>query len=931
MANTIRIKRSGTASNTPSVLEHGELALNYADGKLFYKDANNVIQQLNLPGATGPVGPTGAVGATGPVGPTGPSGPTGPASEALKLDALTFNGVTTTFALLSGATAVYPASAAALIISLNGVVQEPVTDYTVSGNNITFSQAPASDAAFFGVSLNGIAAPITAASITSGTLDPARLPLATTGAAGAIIVGTGLGVSSGTASVAYGTSSGTACQGNDSRLSDARTPTSHTHGNISNAGAIGSTADQFVVTTTSGVLTAVSAAAARTALSVQPTASPTFTGSVGINVTPTQKLHVHEGSGADVYARITNTDSGSSTGLLLGLNGNEEGVIRVEVNKPLYIDTNNTTRLTISSTGTATFAGQIVGQAGAAITGAATFENSGNVVPVTITNTGTANSFVVNDASSDTDPFVIDASGNVAVGLTSTTYKLDINGNLSRVGFAGLAAYLALGREATDLHNCLIGNETGAFVVYGGVFGGTSTERLRISSSGTATFAGQVVVTAGSVSACSVAQNGDPNTGLYFPAANVAAVVTDGVERVRVTALGRVGIGTTNPAQTLHVSGGESYLTNTNFSLANGTGTVVTTYTGASTGNTFGAIGALTGGGSAWGDLVLQSGGGRVGIGTTTPGSRLEVIHNGGQGINCLNNGGAGTVNYAVMGQAAGAALVNTGVYVNTYNATNNYGIRIVNPPAGANNYAIYSDAGAQCYFGGNIGIGTTTISTGFMLDVRGAALFYRTAGDGLVTAQGLQTQSGGTGKSAIQLDVNGQGGFAWQCDATSSKILRLINNNGYGAGESTLMTVSSSGTITASQVYSDTVGATNRDLYVDSTGKLGYVSSIRQSKTDIVTLEDVSWLSALSPVSYRYRKKNADGTYSDEADGVTDYGLIAEDVETVRPELCFYDVVDGEPQLRGVTYSKLIAPMLKYIQQLESRIAALEERLNHA
>jgi hypothetical protein len=94
----------------------------------------------------------------------------------------------------------------------------------------------------------------------------------------------------------------------------------------------------------------------------------------------------------------------------------------------------------------------------------------------------------------------------------------------------------------------------------------------------------------------------------------------------------------------------------------------------------------------------------------------------------------------------------------------------------------------------GNVGIGTQTVSTGFMLDVRGAALFYRTASDGLVTAQGLQTASGGTGKSAIQIDVNGQGGFAWQCDATSSKLLRLINNNGYGAGESTLMAVSSGG-----------------------------------------------------------------------------------------------------------------------------------------
>lgn len=63
------------------------------------------------------------------------------------------------------------------------------------------------------------------ATLLTGTIAAARLPLATTIAAGAIIVGTGLGVSSGTVSVTYGTTSGTSCQGNDSRLSDTRTPT----------------------------------------------------------------------------------------------------------------------------------------------------------------------------------------------------------------------------------------------------------------------------------------------------------------------------------------------------------------------------------------------------------------------------------------------------------------------------------------------------------------------------------------------------------------------------------------------------------------------------------------------------------------------------------------------------------------------------------
>lgn len=46
MANTIKIKNSGTTSNVPSALEYGELAINYADGVLFYKDGSNSISEF---------------------------------------------------------------------------------------------------------------------------------------------------------------------------------------------------------------------------------------------------------------------------------------------------------------------------------------------------------------------------------------------------------------------------------------------------------------------------------------------------------------------------------------------------------------------------------------------------------------------------------------------------------------------------------------------------------------------------------------------------------------------------------------------------------------------------------------------------------------------------------------------------------------------
>ena len=53
----------------------------------------------------------------------------------------------------------------------------------------------------------------------------------------------------------FGTAANTFCQGNDSRLSDARTPTAHTHGNITNDGRIGTTPSLPIITTTNGTLT----------------------------------------------------------------------------------------------------------------------------------------------------------------------------------------------------------------------------------------------------------------------------------------------------------------------------------------------------------------------------------------------------------------------------------------------------------------------------------------------------------------------------------------------------------------------------------------------------------------------------------------------------------------------------------------------------
>lgn len=53
MANTtVQLKKSGVTGNVPPSLAYGELALNYADGKLFYKASNGSIASISTSPAT---------------------------------------------------------------------------------------------------------------------------------------------------------------------------------------------------------------------------------------------------------------------------------------------------------------------------------------------------------------------------------------------------------------------------------------------------------------------------------------------------------------------------------------------------------------------------------------------------------------------------------------------------------------------------------------------------------------------------------------------------------------------------------------------------------------------------------------------------------------------------------------------------------------
>ena len=69
----------------------------------------------------------------------------------LKLDEISsqFNGSKTTFNLKAGGEAFYPDNPYTLLVSLGGVIQEPVTSFTIVDDQIIFAAAPSAGASSF--------------------------------------------------------------------------------------------------------------------------------------------------------------------------------------------------------------------------------------------------------------------------------------------------------------------------------------------------------------------------------------------------------------------------------------------------------------------------------------------------------------------------------------------------------------------------------------------------------------------------------------------------------------------------------------------------------------------------------------------------------------------------------------------------------------
>jgi hypothetical protein len=241
---------------------------------------------------------------------------------------------------------------------------------------------------------------------------------------------------------------------------------------------------------------------------------------------------------------------------------------------------------------------------------------------------------------------------------------------------------------------------------------------------------------AGAVGTPSLSAFGDVNTGLWFPAADTLAASVGGVEGWRLDSSGNLGIGTSSPTGKLTVSnagaaglefyptggvGGGAY-----FNAYNRSTSLFITHTSYASAHTW-----YVGTGGATRAIDLDSSG-NLGIGTSSPGARLEV-----NGTSNLG-GTAAAVRVGLGVFSAGVASITTSgandLHVGTTNASAAFRIYTNNAErlqiTGDGNYSL-----GNAQFGGGVRvigiINATTVPTsnptgGGVLYVEGGALKYR-------------------------------------------------------------------------------------------------------------------------------------------------------------------------------------------------------------
>jgi len=315
-------------------------------------------------------------------------------------------------------------------------------------------------------------------------------------------------------------------------------------------------------------------------------------------------------------------------------------------------------------------------------------------------------------------------------------------------------------------------------------------------------------------------------------------------------------------------------------------------------------------------------------------------------GFRALFGGSDGSISIGYRNTATGSqALMNdTGGYHNTATGSTALGANTIGNDNTATGSASLqaniggnfntADGGAALYYNQTGNYNTAAGSNSLVLNVAGSnntatgyfAMYNTRGSNNTATGRGaLYSNTGGNFNTAI--------GFQALFHTTGG------NNIGVGNGAGTALTTGTnnidigapglaaeSGTIrigdnaTQAAIYIGGISksqVSGADVTVASNGRLGVVLSSARFKRDIRDMGETSaGLMKLRPVNFSYR---ADPT------NARQYGLVAEEVREVYPELVTYD---SDGKVESVRYTVLTSMLVNELQKRTVEIAKLSEQM---
>ena len=489
------------------------------------------------------------------------------------------------------------------------------------------------------------------------------------------------------------------------------------------------------------------------------------------------------------------------------------------------------------------------------------------------------------------------------------------------------------------------------------VYDGTRFQVVsQLNSAGNATFAnvsitsalnvgGVATFAAGSAAAPSITTTGDTNTGIFFPAADTIAFTEGGVEAARFDSSGNLGIGTSSPGFRLDVAGNIRALN----SGADSQVLVVEPSDSFSPFIRWGVSGIRDSGilGFPAGDdaLVYRSGAnsfstgterfritvaGNVGIGTSSPGTILDLGTSTGQKISVYRNAniryGFGietdTMRYYVPTGASNA--VHSFGQISTTDGTT-YTERMRLDSSGNLGIGTSSPGAKLEVYGGGTGTVTNAqignASTAFVLGVdSGNNCQVRTAQNVPIifytnnTERARITSGGDLLVGTTNTSATAGEGFKSVFPIAAVPSVRSVGNN-------------STSSYSTYEVYSTSAAAYR--FYVDYAGTVFATTTTISAISDQRFKENIQDIDVGLNAVMALKPRKFDWKAGKGKDIKNDRGFIAQEFEQVFPDLIdeWKDPApEGEEPYKSVRQD-LIPVLVKAIQELTARVAQLESK----